>query len=820
MDSDEDQEVAFDAAKTQRSIRIYKGKLTSVIKVAENMVRIAEQQSPPPAFVLEDLEKQKVKADHIITRISDRYAVLIANEDADAEANRLQSNWDAELTRFNNIIGKICGALQKAPQRATPQPSTSSGRNHPKTEVNKVLMPKTLTREDTPVVMASWIRSFRHWYTASKMELSSLPEQQAYFKHCLDPYLESRMNEKINNNTPVFPGEEDVETSCVEILQHQFRLRYPTISRQYEFFRSRQQAGQLFSDWATNLRRMGDEANLDEMTTEDIYIMRYITGTADAKLKEKFLKEPKPSLTLFHEIIDQHEIAKNIELAQDEGAGAGRVTAVLPQKVPTMKELDEQGRCSKCGSKDHKQKDCQIPANVECLACGTPGHFAKVCQRNNGKANAEYRKQKAKAKKKRNERIKVVNEAPEEDDDEEEASTNTVRVRTVTAAKTEPAPKMEVEIGTQQTSFKFSALADTGSSRTLISENLASRANLDIRRSKVRLSAANGSPISCDGEAHVMITYKGFRTRTLAIITKDLREEVIIGLSELKALKVIPIEFPDCAEAGRICKVGLDNIDSLRRKYNDVFSNHLKPEPMAGPPMRIHLKAGAKASRVLTARQYPIHWAKAANEAVEKLLETVLVEEADPTDWISPGFFVLKGDPLEKKAMKDGLTVVTVDDLRLVVDYTALNKWVERPIHPFPSAQEIIDRIPAGSRFFAVMDLTKGYHQVLLDEESSKLTTFLLPSGRYRFTRAPMGLNSSSDEFCRRSDEVIRGIPHAQKIVDDILMYGATEMDLHRTIREVLERCRELKITISDKKFIVDRQVKFASGPPSGRHAT
>ena len=94
MDSDEDQDVAFDATKTQRSIRTYKGKLTSVIKVAENMVRIAEEQSPPPAFVQEDLKKQKVKADHIINQISDRYAVLIANEDADAEATRLQSNWD------------------------------------------------------------------------------------------------------------------------------------------------------------------------------------------------------------------------------------------------------------------------------------------------------------------------------------------------------------------------------------------------------------------------------------------------------------------------------------------------------------------------------------------------------------------------------------------------------------------------------------------------------------------------------------------------------------------------------------------------------
>ena len=52
------------------------------------------------------------------------------------------------------------------------------------------------------------------------------------------------------------------------------------------------------------------------------------------------------------------------------------------------------------------------------------------------------------------------------------------------------------------------------------------------------------------------------------------------------------------------------------------------------------------------ARQYPIHWAEAAKQAVQKLLTTVLIEELEPTDWISPEFFVLKGEPLEKKAMK------------------------------------------------------------------------------------------------------------------------------------------------------------------------
>ena len=184
----------------------------------------------------------------------------------------------------------------------------------------------------------------------------------------------------------------------------------------------------------------------------------------------------------------------------------------------------------------------------------------------------------------------------------------------------------------------------------------------------------------------------------------------------------------------------------------------------------------------------------------------MLEKEDRPTEWVSPGFFVLKGDPAEKRAMKEGHAIITMDELRLVVDYTNLNKWVDRPIHPFPPAQLIIDRIPPNAKFFCKMDCVSGYYQISLTEASSRLTTFILPSGRYRFKRTPMGLNASSDEWCRRSDEVIKGIRNTQKIVDDILICGETMDELIDTIRQVLQKCREHNIVISEKNLPLEQQ--------------
>ena len=65
--------------------------------------------------------------------------------------------------------------------------------------------------------------------------------------------------------------------------------------------------------------------------------------------------------------------------------------------------------------------------------------------------------------------------------------------------------------------------------------------------------------------------------------------------------------------------------------------------------------------------------------------------------------------------------------VRLVTDYTKLNHFVVRPVHPFPSVAGIIQNIPVSAACFAKLEATHGYFQIPLNEEASKLTTFILP---------------------------------------------------------------------------------------------
>ena len=74
--------------------------------------------------------------------------------------------------------------------------------------------------------------------------------------------------------------------------------------------------------------------------------------------------------------------------------------------------------------------------------------------------------------------------------------------------------------------------------------------------------------------------------------------------------------------------------------------------------------------------------------------------------------------------------------------------------------------IPEDAKFFAKLDAVHGYFQLALDEDSSFLNTFLIPLGRYRYLRVPMGhlpvlMNGDSD-FVKEGCEL------AKKIVDDM----------------------------------------------------
>ena len=116
--------------------------------------------------------------------------------------------------------------------------------------------------------------------------------------------------------------------------------------------------------------------------------------------------------------------------------------------------------------------------------------------------------------------------------------------------------------------------------------------------------------------------------------------------------------------------------------------------------------------------------------------------------------------------MKDGSYCLTVD-------YRGLNKQIEKTSWPLPRINDVIDSLD-GNCYFSNIDLTSGYFQMGLDEESQNVTAFVTPMGHYKRKRLPMGLATAPGAFQKLMELIMAGLFYEVALVylDDIIIIG------------------------------------------------
>lgn len=130
---------------------------------------------------------------------------------------------------------------------------------------------------------------------------------------------------------------------------------------------------------------------------------------------------------------------------------------------------------------------------------------------------------------------------------------------------------------------------------------------------------------------------------------------------------------------------------------------------------------------------------------VEKLIENNLIEPS-VSNYNSPIILVpKKGTGPDKK-------------WRMCTDYRALNKNVVADRYPLPRIDDILDNL-GKAKYFSIIDLYSGFHQVPLNESSRDYTTFSTENGSYRWKVLPFGLNISPNSFSRMMTIAFSGLP-------------------------------------------------------------
>ena len=151
--------------------------------------------------------------------------------------------------------------------------------------------------------------------------------------------------------------------------------------------------------------------------------------------------------------------------------------------------------------------------------------------------------------------------------------------------------------------------------------------------------------------------------------------------------------------------------------------------------------------------------------------------------------------------------------MRLAIDYRALNTQTFDQHHPIPQIDDLIDRLWE-AKYFSFLDFKSGYYQMNSHEEDSELTGFVAPDGHFQWTcqGTPFGLSGAPAYFQRLMSGVLGSLNWKVALfyLDDILVWGTTWTEHIQRLRQVLQRLQEVGMLLNPEKCTFGvRRIEF-----------
>uniref|UniRef100_A0A5S6QFE8 RNA-directed DNA polymerase n=1 Tax=Trichuris muris TaxID=70415 RepID=A0A5S6QFE8_TRIMR len=560
-----------------------------------------------------------------------------------------------------------------------------------------------------------------------------------------------------------------------------------------------QRDGEPVDSFISAVFAQAENCELDDLKVSPKELLtqcQLIAGMANRELAAQL--QTDPTLTLEQVVqrlrLDATVASQQRVIAETVGdkAGApravqnGQVESVLRQKAPgtarrsrskwRMNQPD--GVCKKCGFPAHsKGQKCPAVGKL-CNCCKRMGHFARMCRS----------KQQA-----RSSAAAVQNQG----EPERAYFLGALSHVDPYARRSQSTSPWRVELIVNGVATRFKI--DTGADVTCIPEGRPGIPSGLLPARSLKLFGPSGGALRVIGFFRTTLKH-GDCTRTEdcyvvrglaeALLSRDASEQLrlVQRLNEVSGLdEPAMCGFSKLDGNKSTDRQTLDSICSKDAYFAEVRKEF--PELFDGLGLlegeyNIQLKADAKPHALTVPRRVPLHYRGMLRDQLNQMVsDGVIRPVTEPTDWCSGIVVVPK---------KDGASV------RICVDLTELNKGVRRSLLTLPSVEEELALL-SGAVVFSKLDANAGFWQVRLSKESSLLTTFITPFGRFCFNRLPFGISSAPEYFQSRMNDILAGLPGVLCHMDDILVFGSSRQEHDRRLRDVLERLRSKGLTLNAK---------------------
>lgn len=222
-----------------------------------------------------------------------------------------------------------------------------------------------------------------------------------------------------------------------------------------------------------------------------------------------------------------------------------------------------------------------------------------------------------------------------------------------------------------------------------------------------------------------------------------------------------------------------EQIQTLVEKYKDIITDI--PGKAKVKSFNIELTT----EKPITLRPYavPIHMRDVLDKEIENMIQMDIIEESQ-SPYAFPVVLVKKKD----------------STVRTCIDFRKLNAVTKFDAEAIPDQEDLFLQLNS-AKFFTKIDLTKGFWQIPIEENSRKYTAFRVPSGHFQFKYLPFGLINSPSFFNRTIRTILKGLENVVFYFDDICVFGHDWSSHLIALEKVLSRLKEYGFTIKPSKL-------------------
>ena len=584
---------------------------------------------------------------------------------------------------------------------------------------------------------------------------------------------------QIYKNLPLTDAQRKDPETIIKALGDHFEPQRNTIYERYLFNLTQQEPNETFDQFISRLRQLVATCEYGVLSDEMVRD-RIVIGIRDNNARERLLRDIKLTLAKAIEACRTSERAAKQRLTMENSESVHYHRGKGPRHKHQKDQMSPR-KCKYCGDV-HMPGNCKAYGQI-CSRCNKRNHFAKVCKSKQNPATSQKQKEKSSRPKGKSQHVRLV----EEDISDEQSSDESIFRIESSPEKTQYFAELHVKTEDNSTG-QLKVQLDTGATcSTIKMEDYRAITDSPVQPSNTKLKLYDNTIVKPVGHVKLRCTANGI-TRKIHFEVVDRAPTSLLSGRACEALKLLRFNEKSILSVQKvpICE-GQEKLteEFVQKKYNDVF------EGLGKLPGHYHIDINPNVKPVQNnPRRVPI---PVKTELKQKLDEyerlDAIAKVTEPTAWISNMVAVRKPNKL-----------------RVCLDPFNLNKAINRNHYPTPTIEDVAPRLTK-ARIFSVVDAKDGFLQIVLDKESSYLTTFWTPFGRYRWLRMPFGLKSAPEEFQRRLDECLEGLENIEIIADDIIIYGSGDNDDDAeyshdiAFKALLDRCRQRGLKLNKKKL-------------------